>query len=108
MRNERPLLFFSLLGVLLAALALALGIPVVLDWLDTGLVPRFPTAILAMGLGVIAVLCVATGLVLDLVSHVRRETKRLAYLALPAPRTRLGNFRNRGPGPSSEASPGPG
>jgi glycosyltransferase involved in cell wall biosynthesis len=94
MRNERPLLFFSLLGMLLAALALALGIPVVLDWLDTGLVPRFPTAILAMGLGVIAVLCVATGLILDLVSHVRRETKRLAYLAIPAPRTRLGNFRN--------------
>ena len=95
MRNERPLLFFSLLGALLAAVALALGIPVVLEWLDTGLVPRLPTAVLAMGLGVIAVLCVATGLILDLVSHVRRETKRLAYLALPAPRARLGNSRTR-------------
>jgi glycosyltransferase involved in cell wall biosynthesis len=95
MRNERPLMFFSLVGVLLAALALALGIPIFLHWLDVGLVPRFPTAILAMGLAVIAVLCVATGLILDLVSHVRRETKRLAYLALPAPRTRLGKFRNR-------------
>jgi len=93
MRNERPLMFFSLLGVALAAIALVLGIPVVLDWLDTGKVPRLPTAILGMGLAVIAVLCVATGLILDLVSHVRRETKRLAYLALPAPRTRLGNSR---------------
>lgn len=89
MRNERPLLFFTLVGVAVSAVALALGIPIFLDWLDTGLVPRFPTAILAMGLAVIAVLCVATGLVLDLVSHVRRETKRLAYLALPAPRARM-------------------
>jgi len=98
MRNERPLLFFSLVGVLVSALALALGIPIFLYWLEHGTVPRFPTAILAMGLAVIGVLCVATGLVLDLVAHVRRETKRLAYLALPAPRTRLGNSR-RGSGP---------
>jgi len=93
MRNERPLLFFTLVGALVAAVALALGVPVFLHWLDTGLVPRFPTAILATGLGVIAVLCVATGLILDLVAHVRRETKRLAYLALPAPRAGLGKTR---------------
>jgi glycosyltransferase involved in cell wall biosynthesis len=86
MRNERPLLFFTLIGLLVAASSLALGVPVFLHWLETGLVPKFPSAILASGLGVIAVLCVATGLVLDLVSHVRRETKRLAYLQLPAPR----------------------
>jgi glycosyltransferase involved in cell wall biosynthesis len=89
MRNERPLMFFSLVGALVSAAALALGIPVFLHWLDTGLVPRFPTAILAMGLAVISVLCVATGLILDLVAHVRRENKRLAYLALPAPRSGL-------------------
>jgi glycosyltransferase involved in cell wall biosynthesis len=95
MRNERPLMFFSLVGMLVFVLALVLGIPVFLDWLDTGFVPRFPTAILAMGLAVIGVLCVATGLILDLVSHVRRETKRLAYLAQPAPRARPGNSRIR-------------
>ena len=89
MRNERPLMFFSLVGTLVAIAALALGIPVFLHWLDTGLVPRFPTAILAMGLAVIGVLCVATGLILDLVAHVRRENKRLAYLGLPAPRAGL-------------------
>ena len=48
-----------------------------------------------LGLVVIGVLCVATGLILDLVAHVRRETKRLAYLAYPAPRPRVGNSRNR-------------
>ncbi len=95
MRNERPLLFFTLVGALVTAVAIALGIPIFLDWLDTGLVPRVPTAILATGLVVIGVLCVATGLILDLVAHVRRETKRLAYLAYPAPRARLGNSRNR-------------
>jgi glycosyltransferase involved in cell wall biosynthesis len=91
MRNERPLLFFTLVGALVTAIAIALGIPIFLEWLDTGLVPRLPTAILATGLVVIGVLCVATGLILDLVAHVRRETKRLAYLAYPAPRARIGN-----------------
>lgn len=85
-RNERPLMFFSLVGALGFAVGLGLGLPIFLRWLDTGLVPRFPTAILVTGLMVISVLCVATGLVLDLVSHVRRESKRLAYLQYPAPR----------------------
>lgn len=86
MRNERPLLFFSLLGFLLWAVALILGIPILLEYLDSGLVPRFPTAILCTGLGVIGVVCIATGLILDLVAHVRREAKRLVYLQHPAPR----------------------
>ncbi|HEY4242097.1 MAG TPA: glycosyltransferase family 2 protein [Kofleriaceae bacterium] len=86
MRNERPLLFFSLVGLLVAAVAVILGIPVLAEFLDTHEVRRFPTAILCSGLGVTAVLCVATGLILDLVSHVRREAKRLAYLQHPAPR----------------------
>lgn len=86
MRNERPLLFFSLVGFVLGLVALALGIPVLLDYHRTGLVARFPTAILCTGLAIIAFISVATGLILDLVSHVRRETKRLAYLSYPAPR----------------------
>jgi glycosyltransferase involved in cell wall biosynthesis len=85
MRNERPLLFFSLIGLVNLVVALILGIPVVLEFLDTGLVPRIPTAILCTGLVLIAVVCVATGLILDLVAHVRREAKRLAYLQYPAP-----------------------
>ena len=86
MRNERPLMFFSLAGLVIALVAIALGVPVVLDYLDTGQVRRFPTAILCTGLGVIAVVCVATGLILDLVAHVRREARRLAYLQHAAPR----------------------
>jgi glycosyltransferase involved in cell wall biosynthesis len=86
MRNERPLLFFSLVGLLIAIVAVILGVPVFLEFLDTHLVRRFPTAILCTGLVVISFLCVATGLILDLVSHVRRESKRLAYLSYPAPR----------------------
>ena len=86
MRNERPLLFFSLIGLVCLIAATVLGIPVILHYLDTGLVPRFPTAILASALVVIAVLCVSTGLILDLIAHVRRESKRLAYLSYRAPK----------------------
>ena len=90
MRNERPLLFFSLIGLVLTAVAVILGIPVITTYAHTGLVPRFPTAILCTGLIVIAFLSVATGLILDLISHVRRETKRLAYLEYPSPRATKG------------------
>jgi glycosyltransferase involved in cell wall biosynthesis len=86
MRNERPLLFFSLIGLFTLLVAVVLGLPVLLEYADTGAVRRFPTAILCMSLSVIAVLCVATGLILDLVAHVRREAKRLVYLQHPAPR----------------------
>lgn len=86
MRNERPLLFFTLIGVALTVLAVLLGIPVIGTYLDTGLVPRLPTALLATGLVIVAVLCVATGLILDQVSHVRREARRLVYLQHPAPK----------------------
>ncbi len=85
LRNERPLLFFALVGWLFIAVAVALGIPVVIEYARTGFVPRVPTAILCTGLVVIAVLCFATGLILDLVAHVRREAKRLAYLQYPSP-----------------------
>jgi glycosyltransferase involved in cell wall biosynthesis len=88
MRNERPLLFFFLVALLLAAVSVSLGIPVILEYMDTGLVPRFPTAILASALMVISVIALATGAILDLVAHVRREAKRLAYLQHPAPTRR--------------------
>jgi glycosyltransferase involved in cell wall biosynthesis len=88
-RNERPLLFFMLLAAVFALAAIILGIPVVLDYVHTGLVPRFPTAILASALMVISVISMATGAILDLVAHVRREAKRLVYLQHPAP-TRSG------------------
>jgi hypothetical protein len=84
-RVERPVLFFGGIGALLLLAAILLAIPLVLTYLETGLVPRFPTAILATGMTVIAVLCFFAGLILDTVTRGRREMRRLAYLALPAP-----------------------
>ncbi len=83
-KEERPLLMFGGTGFLLALISLLLGIPIVAEFLETGLVPRFPTAILAASVMVIAVLSVMAGLVLDTVTLGRREMKRMAYLALPA------------------------
>ena len=105
-RNERPLLFFSFVALLFGATALALGVPVVRTYLSTGLVPRIPTAILCMGLVVIAGLCVATGLVLDLVSHVRREVNRLAYLQYAAPSARGAAVATSGDRKRAERAPG--
>jgi hypothetical protein len=81
--RERPLLFYASVGALLAATSVVLAIPLLLTWLETGLVPRFPTAILCTGLMVLASLSGTAGVVLDTVTHHRRETRRLAYLAIP-------------------------
>jgi hypothetical protein len=82
-KEERPLPFFAAAAALLAALSLALGIPVVLDYLATGLVPRLPTAVLATGIMLLAFLSLTCGLVLDTVTRGRREVKRLHYLSIP-------------------------
>ena len=84
-RVERPTLFYGLIGLLLLVLALILGEPLVVTYVRTGLVPRFPTAILASAMTIIAVLCFFTGLILDTVTRGRREVRRLAYLAHRAP-----------------------
>jgi len=84
-RIERPVLFFGTIAVLLLIAALLLSIPLVQTYLQTGLVPRFPTAILVTGMTVIAVLCFFAGLILDTVTRGRREVRRLAYLSQPAP-----------------------
>jgi glycosyltransferase involved in cell wall biosynthesis len=81
LRYERPLFFFGLISFLFAAVAFVLGIPVVLEFFDTGLVPRFPTAILASALVIIAVISYFTGLILETIVLGRKERKTLAYLA---------------------------
>jgi hypothetical protein len=88
-KDERPLQFFSAFGLLLLLAGVGLGIPVVLDFLRTGLVPRFPTAILATGLVSLSFLSFACGLILDSVARGRREMKRLAYLGVPGIGTML-------------------
>ncbi|SFR82750.1 glycosyltransferase family 2 protein [Sphingomonas jatrophae] len=84
-RIERPVLFFGAIGALLLALAVLLSVPLAITYAQTGLVPRFPTAILSVGLAIIGFLCFFTGLILDTVVRGRREVRRLAYLGLPAP-----------------------
>ncbi|GLR47710.1 glycosyltransferase family 2 protein [Sphingomonas astaxanthinifaciens] len=84
-RIERPTLYFGILAALMLVLAVLLSVPLVLTYLDTGLVPRVPTAILVTGMVIVAMLFFFTGLILDTVTHGRREIRRLAYLAQPAP-----------------------
>jgi glycosyltransferase involved in cell wall biosynthesis len=84
-KNERPFQFFSTIAGVFIAVALALGIPLVVTFIKTGLVPRQPTAILATGLVLLSALSFIAGLILDTVTRGRREVRRLAYLAVPPP-----------------------
>lgn len=81
-KEVRPLPFFGLLASLMCLVSLGLAWPVVETWMQTGLVPRFPTAILATGLMLLAALALACGLILDSVARGRLEQKRFNYLSL--------------------------
>ena len=83
-RIERPVLFYGCFSVFLAALAIVLAVPLAVTFLQTGLVPRLPTAILATGLMILAFLSFFCGLILDTVVRGRREVRRLHYLSYPA------------------------
>jgi glycosyltransferase involved in cell wall biosynthesis len=81
-KNERPLAFFGAIFALMAILSIGLSIPLMLTYLETGLVPRLPTAVLAVGTMLLGFLSMTCGLILDTVTHGRREIKRLAYLTV--------------------------
>ncbi len=82
-KEIRPLAFFSVIGALMAAAAIMLAIPLATEYLVTGLVPRFPTAIVVMGLMLTAFLSLTCGVLLDSVARSRREVKRMHYLSIP-------------------------
>ena len=82
-RSEKPLRFFSAIGVFLALVSISLALPILITYLEQGMVPRLPTAVLSMGLMIVAMLSVSSGLVLDTVTRGRREMKLLAYLSQP-------------------------
>jgi len=84
-REERPFVFFGALFALFAAVSLLVGVPVILEYLETGFVPRLPTAVLAVALMLLAFLSLFSGLILDTVTRGRWELKRLAYLAIKGP-----------------------
>jgi hypothetical protein len=79
-RSERPLAFFSMIGITLASVSVVLAIPIFVTYFEEGTVPRLPTAVLSTGLMLSAFLSIIAGLVLDTVTRGRREMKRLAYL----------------------------
>jgi glycosyltransferase involved in cell wall biosynthesis len=89
-RDERPLQFFSAVALAFVVASLALGLPLLPEFLQTGLVPRIPTAVLATGLMLLGAVSFAAGLILDTVTLGRREMKRLHYLSLQGP-----SFRER-------------
>jgi hypothetical protein len=96
-RDERPLAFFGAAAGVGMLLGLALGLPLVIEYMQTGLVPRFPTAILAASIGLASGLALAAGVILETVSLGRREMKRLAYNqveSLSAKLERLADARN--------------
>ncbi len=84
-RYERPLQFFGFIAAVFALMALVMSIPLFVTYMNTGLVPRFPTAILATGLMILSALNAMCGVILDTVVRGRLEVRRLAYLAYPAP-----------------------
>jgi glycosyltransferase involved in cell wall biosynthesis len=84
-RAERPLSLFGAFGLALAIMAVGLAIPIFITYVQEGLVPRLPTAVLSTGLMLLAFLAIACGLILDTVTRGRREAKLIAYLALRAP-----------------------
>ena len=86
-KEERPLPFFFTIFVILAVTAVILTIPIVITFIETGLVPRFPTAILATGLILLAFLSLACGLILETVTRGRLENKRMRYLSIPVTRS---------------------
>jgi glycosyltransferase involved in cell wall biosynthesis len=95
-KEERPLTFFTSVFAVLAMLSVGLAIPIVIEFMQTGLVPKLPTAVLSVGIMLVAVLSLMCGLILDTVTHSRRELKRLAYLEIRAPKW---------PGPSPRQAP---
>jgi uncharacterized membrane protein (DUF485 family) len=79
-KEERPFAFFVSIGSFLALTSVLLAVPLVIEFLETGLVPRIPTAVLSTGLMLVAVMSFVCGLILDTVTRGRRELKRMHYL----------------------------
>jgi len=82
-KSEKPLVFFSLLSSLFGLASVLLAIPLVVTFLETGLVPRLPTAVLCAALMLFGVVLLACGIILDAVTKGRIEQKRFVYLSVP-------------------------
>ena len=93
LKDVRPMFFFTTISAVLATVSLLLAWPLLTTYIETGLVPRFPTAILSTGLMSIAFLNLICGTILDSVTRGRRELKRMSYLNIPSLECRRGEDR---------------
>ncbi|HBC0359532.1 TPA: protein rfbJ [Citrobacter farmeri] len=82
---ERPLLFYSIIAAFFFVASLLLGAPVITDFISTGLVLRFPTAVAAASIMIMSLLSLVCGVVSHLITISRRENKYLAYLSVKFP-----------------------
>ncbi len=85
-KEEKPFYFFSIMSLLFFLISLVFSLPILITYLETGLVPRIPTAILSTGLMIISFLCLVSGVILDSLSRSRLELKRLIYLQYKSPK----------------------
>lgn len=102
-KEEKPLAFFSITGTIAALVSIALGVPVILEFMQTHLVPRLPTALLAAAIAILAFLSFGCGLILDSVSRGRAEVKRLGYLSVPVRFRPVRPMPQRHPRPAAAA-----
>src|ERR671911_375618 len=103
-KEMRPLRFFTIIAATLTALALGLGAIPVTEFLDTGLVLRLPTALLAASIQIVAFISLTAGIILDSVCHSRRQAKRLVYLSMPPVNARRGSVGVAHGAPNGERS----
>lgn len=87
-KEERPMQFFSLFALFLLLFGTGLAAPILIEFFETGLVPRLPTAVLAMGMYILSFLSLSCGLILETVTRARREMKRMRYLNVPVTQIR--------------------
>ncbi|MDD5585391.1 MAG: glycosyltransferase family 2 protein [Alphaproteobacteria bacterium] len=87
-KEEKPMEFFSAFAAFLVLFGTGLAVPILVEFFETGLVPRLPTAVLAMGMYILSFLSLSCGLILETVTRGRSEMKRMRYLNIPAPQSR--------------------
>ncbi|MCB0080292.1 MAG: glycosyltransferase [Caldilineaceae bacterium] len=87
--SEKPLAAFGAVGVTAMLMSFGMAVPLFLSYLNTGLVPRMPTAILAVGFMLFGVISLVCGVLLDHVTFSRREVKYLQYLRTPGLRSSM-------------------
>ena len=83
LKDNRPFFLFGSISLALLFTATGISVPLLVTYVETGLVPRLPTAIVAMGLVLLSLVSAISGLILDAIAKTRIEAKHLTYLQIP-------------------------